>query len=126
MGTGHVSGPHGPGPDDPVTAYRLAVDRLTAALVEVWVACEQNVGAGSSGSGLNLPEALSYALGRAARSLGLDPGSIEAEERRNDDAAEGLVRHRPGSWEAAALRPLVFPVAWLPDPAGQDHTGVEL
>jgi hypothetical protein len=126
MGPRHVIGPHDPGPDDPVTAYRLAVEHLTAALVEVWVICEQSAGAGSGGSGLNLPEALSYALGLAAQSLGLDPGSIEGEENRNDAATEGLVRHRSGSWEAAAVRPLVFPVAWLPDPVGPDHTGVEL
>ncbi len=125
MGTRHAAGPHGPGPDDPEAAYRLAVDQLTAALVEVWVACEQNVSA-DSGAGSNLPEALSYALGAAARSLGLDPGPIEADEDRTDAATEGLVRHRSGSWEADAMRPLVFPVAWLPDPAGPEHTGVEL
>jgi len=126
MGTRHDLGPVDPGPGDPVAAYRLAVEHLAAALVEVWAVCEQSAEARSNGTGLNLPEALSYALGLAAQSLGLDPGSIEDEENRNDAATEGLVRHRSGSWEAAAMRPLVYPVAWLPDPVGPDHTGVEL
>ena len=126
MGIRHDLGPVDPGPGDPVAAYRLAVEHLATALVEVWAICEQSADAGGNGTGLNLPEALSYALGLAARSLGLDPGSIEDEENRNDIATEGLVRHRSGSWEAAAMRPLVYPVAWLPDLVGPDHTGVEL
>lgn len=126
MGTRHDLGPVDPGPGDPVAAYQLAVERLAAALVEVWAACEQGAEADSNGTGLNLPEALSYALGLAARTLGFDPGSIEGEENRNEAAAEGLVRHRSGSWEAAAMRPLVFPVAWLTDPVAPDQTGVEL
>lgn len=121
----HDLGPVDPGPGDPVAAYRLAVEHLAAALVEVWAVCERSAEAQSNGKGLNLPEALSYALGPAAQSLRLDPGSIEDEANRNDAATEGLVRHRSGSWEAGAMRPLVYPVAWLPGPVAPDHTGVE-
>ena len=126
MGTGHDLGPGDPSPADPVAASRRAVQHLVTALARIWAVCEQSAGAQSNGPGLNLPEALSYALGLAAQSLGLDPGSIEDEESRNDVATEGLVRRRSGSWEAAAMRPLVYPVAWLPEPVGPDHTGVAL
>jgi hypothetical protein len=126
MGTGHDLGPGDPSPADPVAASRRAVQHLVTALARVGTVCEQSAEARSNETGLNLPQALSYALGLAAQSLGLGPGPIEAEENRNDTATEGLVRHRSGSWEPAAVRPLVFPVAWLPDPTGPDHTGVEL
>ena len=60
----------------------------------------------------NLPEALSYALGLAAVTLGLDRDDqgtrIEGEAARLV-AAEALVWHRPGSWEADHVRALTFP-----------------
>ena len=51
----------------------IAVDRLAQAIAEVWQVCddrydhERGIGAGG-----NLPEVLSYALGLAAVTLGLD------------------------------------------------------
>ncbi len=93
--------------------YTSAVSDLAHALVEVWHVCHDgNDTEGGLGTGANLPEALSYALGLAAVTLGLD---------RDDDAvrvtggqaqvlaAEGLVCHRPGSWEAGHVRALTFP-----------------
>ena len=96
-------------------AYDGALKKLADALVRVWAVCEDagaEAGTGISFGG-NLPEALSYALGLAAVDLDLDlddagnPGNA-------DFAAEGLVRHRPGSWEAVHVRALVFPPDLIP------------
>lgn len=123
-----MASPHDSGPYDPDAAYSDAVDTLTDALVQVWVVCERNARATGTRHGTNLPEALSYALGLTAQALGLDPGPIHSDDARHDAATEGLVRHRPGSWEAAAIRRLAFPAVWLPDPGscGRGQSGVEL
>jgi hypothetical protein len=123
-----MASPHDSGPYDPDVAYRDAVDTLTDALVQVWVVCERNARATGTRHGTNLPEALSYALGLTANALGLDPGPIHSDDTRHEAATEGLVRHRPGSWEAAAVRPLIFPIAWLPEPhsPGQHQSVVGL
>ena len=64
--------PETPMPNDSDT-YTSAVRDLADALAEVWQACEAGYdhrrGLGTVG---NLPEALSYALGLAAVTLGLD------------------------------------------------------
>jgi hypothetical protein len=91
-------------------AYDNALKNLANALVRVWTVCEDaGVEAGTGiRFGGNLPEALSYALGMAAASLGLDRDDVGNPED-TDFAAEDLVRHRPGSWEAEHVRALVFP-----------------
>jgi hypothetical protein len=93
--------------------YRSAIDNLAKAITEAWRACEDGYdhdrGLGAKG---NLPEALSYALGLAAVTLGLDrddDGVIVDGERAQVLAAEALVCHRPGSWEANHVRALTFP-----------------
>jgi hypothetical protein len=96
-------------------SYDDALKALADALVQVWTVCEDaGVEAGSGVNfGGNLPEALSYALGMAAVALGLDLDDSGNPEDA-DFAAEGLVRHRPGSWEAVHIRALVFPPDLLP------------
>jgi hypothetical protein len=86
---------------------------LADALADVWQACEAGYdhqrGLGTVG---NLPEALSYALGLAAVTLGLDRdanGTLVDDQEAQLVAAEALVCHRPGSWEADHLRALTFP-----------------
>ena len=93
--------------------YESAVNDLASALADVWQACEAGYdpyrGLGTKG---NLPEALSYALGLAAVTLGLDRdanGTLVDGERAQLVAAEALVCHRPGSWEAEHVRALTFP-----------------
>jgi len=93
--------------------YTIAVANLASALAEVWQACEARYdherGLASAG---NLPEALSYALGLAAVTLGLDrddDGTVIEGEAAQRVAAEALVWHRPGSWEADHVRALTFP-----------------
>ena len=93
--------------------YTSAVADLARALARVWKTCdagydrERHLGAGG-----NLPEALSYALGLAAVSLGLDhdaEGIPISGERAQSLAADALVCHRPGSWEAGHVRALTYP-----------------
>jgi len=93
--------------------YSLAVGHLAAALAQVWQACDAGYdherGLGVVG---NLPEALSYALGLAAVTLGLDrddEGTVIEGDEALLVAAEALVSHRPGSWEADHVRALTFP-----------------
>jgi hypothetical protein len=93
--------------------YASAVRDLADALADVWQACEAGYdhqrGLGTVG---NLPEALSYALGLAAVALGLDRdanGALVDDQRVQLVAAEALVCHRPGSWEADHVRALTFP-----------------
>ena len=93
--------------------YTIAVAQLASALTEVWQACEAGYdhrrGLGAVG---NLPEALSYALGLAAVTLGLDrddEGTVIEGDEALLVAAEALVSHRPGSWEADHVRALTFP-----------------
>jgi hypothetical protein len=93
--------------------YASAVRDLADALADVWQACEAGYdhqrGLGTVG---NLPEALSYALGLAAVTLGLDRdanGTLVDDQEAQLVAAEALVCHRPGSWEADHLRALTFP-----------------
>jgi hypothetical protein len=97
--------------------YQEGVERLAGALEEVWRACAKV-------DGLNLPEALSYALGLSAKRLagavlasdadrGLEPGEAGV---LCEAAGDLLVRHRPGSWEAEHVWRLVFPPDLVPDP----------
>jgi hypothetical protein len=96
-----------------IDIYRAAVTNLASVLVEVWQACENGYdhhrGLGVVG---NLPEALSYALGRAAVLLGFDSdtnGTLIEGDLARQIAADMLVCHRPGSWEADHVRQLVYP-----------------
>jgi len=93
--------------------YTTAVSNLASALAKVWQACEAGYdherGLGTAG---NLAEALSYALGLTAVTLGLDRddnGTLIDGEAAQLVAAEALVWHRPGSWEADHVRALTFP-----------------
>lgn len=94
----------------PLDAYEAAQTAPADALVKVWRACEDGP------SGLNLPECLSYALGLAAKQLGLvtspslDTESSGFDYATTEAAGAGLVRHRPGSWEAQHVTALVYPV----------------
>lgn len=92
-----------------------AVDRLAQALLDVWNECEDH----DAG---NLPESLSYALGVAAKTLvaahfpNSNPDTwveLQAsdEELMQRFAAELLVKHRPGYWEANHVRQLCYLVA---------------
>lgn len=76
-----------------------AEDRLVAALQAVYAACDRE-------PGLNLPEALSLALGLLSRRLGAT---------NLDQAGWVLTKHRPGSWEAAAMRQLIYDPELLAD-----------
>jgi hypothetical protein len=93
--------------------YQSAVRDLARAIAEVWQICEDGYDYQRGiGTGGNLPEALSYALGLAAVTLGLDRddnGVLVDGERAQLLAAEALVCHRPGSWEADHVRALTFP-----------------
>jgi hypothetical protein len=93
--------------------YTSAVRDLAHALAEVWWVCDNSHDPDEGlSTGGNLPEALSYALGLAAVTLGLDRDDNAARadgERAQTLAAEGLVCHRPGSWEADHVRALTFP-----------------
>jgi hypothetical protein len=98
---------------DTTDTYASAVRDLADALADVWQACEAGYdhqrGLGSVG---NLPEALSYALGLAAVTLGLDrdaKGAVVDDQEAQLVAAEALVCHRPGCWEADHVRALTFP-----------------
>jgi hypothetical protein len=98
--------------------YDAALNDLAHSLVRVWAICEagydEDRGLGTIG---NLPEALSYALGLAAAALGLDrdaDGTLIDDDRSRELAAEALVRHRPGSWEAEHVRTLTFPPYLIP------------
>jgi len=107
-------------------SYTIAVRHLASALAQVWAACDAGYdhrrGLGTVG---NLPEALSYALGLAAVTLGLDrddhgtPIDGEAAQRV---AAEALVWHRPGSWEADHVRALTFPPDLIEHTELHEHT----
>ena len=93
--------------------YDTAMAHLAVALVETWHACEA--------TGANLPEALSYALGLAARDLAraagvVDPSASEGYEVDHELAVGVLVSQRPGSWEATHVRDLTFPVELLSAP----------
>lgn len=97
--------------DDDHDHYAEAVDELAAALCRVWRAC--------AAPGGNLPEALSYALALAARELAGDDQAAAAccGGAVDQDLATGLlVRHRPGSWEAAHVVQLTYPVDLLATP----------
>jgi hypothetical protein len=101
--------------------YDAALHDLAHSLVRMWAICEagydEDRGLGAAG---NLPEALSYALGLAAVALGLDRdanGNLIEDDRSLDVAAGGLVRHRPGSWEAEHVRSLAFPPSLIPHEA---------
>ena len=93
-----------------------AVEDLAAAVCRTWRAC--------TSAGGNLPEALSYALALAARELLADDdetaGLLACGFEMDQDLATALlVRHRPGSWEAAHVVRLTYPVNLLPEPTGQ-------
>ncbi len=93
--------------------YDTAVTDLAASLCTVWRSCEV--------TGANLPEALSYALGLAARDLvremaRTDPLGYAGGGADQDLAVGVLVRHRPGSWEADLVAQLTYPVDLLGDP----------
>jgi hypothetical protein len=97
--------------------YDQAARRLADVIEEVWRACEHL-------DGPNLAEAVSHALGTAAKRLartvtvretarGLEPdeaGSLY------EAAGDLLVRHRPASREAEHVRRLMFPPELIPDP----------
>ena len=93
--------------------YQSAVSDLARSIAEVWQICEDRYDHDRGiGTGGNLAEALSYALGLAAVTLGLDRdafGVLVDGERAQMVAAEALVCHRPGSWEAEHVRALTFP-----------------
>lgn len=93
--------------------YQCAVSNLASAIADVWLACDAGYDherrLGTAG---NLPEALSYALGVAAVTLGLDRddnGTPTDGDHARHVAACALVCHRPGCWEADHVRALVFP-----------------
>lgn len=95
-------------------SYTAAVSDLARAIAGVWAVCEDGYDHRRGiGTGGNLPEALSYALGLAAVTLGLDRDEngvlIDEGEHAQSAAAEALVCHRPGSWEADHVRALTFP-----------------
>jgi hypothetical protein len=98
---------------DTTDTYTSAVAGLATALAKVWQTCEAHYDHQRGlGAGGNLPEALSYALGLAAVTLGLDRdghGTVVDGERARLVAAEALVCHRPGCWEADHVRSLTFP-----------------
>ena len=100
--------------------YESAVRDLAHALTEVWWTCEDgNDPESGLGTGGKLPEALSYALGLAAVTLGLDRTDNAARvdgERAQMLAIEGLVCHRPGCWEADHVRALTFPPGLIGHP----------
>jgi hypothetical protein len=102
-------------PDLPIDdTYDAALDALAQAVVRVWSCCEASNQPSVSGigSGRNLPEALSVALGMAAVALDLDlddTGQPYPDDVARDAASASLVRHRPGSWEAQHVTALVFP-----------------
>ena len=86
--------------------YRSAVRDLARSIAEVWQVCEDGYDHDRGiGTGGNLAEALSYALGLDRDAFGV---LIEGE-RAQLLAAEALVSHRPGSWEADHVRSLTFP-----------------
>jgi hypothetical protein len=94
-------------------AYDAALHDLAHSLVRVWIICETaGIGPDSEISfGGNLPEALSCALGMTAVALGLDrdeAGALIDDAYARGAAGDGLVRHRPGSWEATHVRALTF------------------
>lgn len=93
--------------------YTRAVRDLASAIAAVWQVCEDGYDHDRGlGAGGNLAEALSYALGLAAVTLGLDrddTATVVDGERAQMMAAEALVCHRPGSWEADHVRALTFP-----------------
>jgi hypothetical protein len=93
--------------------YTSAVRDLASAIAEVWQVCEDGYDRDRGlGAGGNLAEALSYALGLAAVTLGLDRddnATVVDGEQAQLVAAEALVCHRPGSWEADHVRALTFP-----------------
>lgn len=94
-------------------AYEAVVEDLAGALCRTWHACAV--------PGANLPEALSYALGLAARTLvaEIEAGRPAGNEADQELATAILVGQRPGSWEAAAVANLAYPVELLPPaPAG--------
>lgn len=102
--------------------YDAALHDLAHALVRVWTICETAGVDPDSGIsfGGNLPEALSYALGMTAVALGLDrdeAGVLIDDEYAREAVAEGLVRHRPGSWEATHVRALTFAPELIPHEA---------
>jgi hypothetical protein len=118
--------PSGIAPD--YQSYNDAVTELAHALVWVWTVCESLSTDADSPirSGANLPEALSYALGEAAVILGLDrddDGSPLEGTGAWEAAGDGLVRHRPGSWEAGHVRPLTFAPDLIPHPDPAESTG---
>jgi hypothetical protein len=112
-----MSGAGRPSHRQAIADYDQAVGQLANALEGVWRACEHL-------DGPNLAEALSYALGSAAKRLAADVtigenhGGLEAYESGCLYEAAGnlLVRHRPGSWEAEHIRRLVFPPELIADP----------
>jgi hypothetical protein len=93
--------------------YAGAVRNLADALANVWQACEAGYDHQHGlGAGGNLAEALSYALGLVAVTLGLDRdahGALVCDDEARLVAAEALVSHRPGCWEADHVRALIFP-----------------
>lgn len=76
-----------------------AEERLAASLVAVHAACDREPGP-------NLPEALSLALGLAARRLGATD---------TDSAGWVLAKHRPSSREAGLVPQLLYDPALLAD-----------
>src|SRR5271165_789276 len=107
-------------------SYTIAVRHLASALADVWQACEAGYDheRGLAGAG-NLAEALSYALGLAAVTLGLDrddEGTRIDGEAAQQVAAAALVCHRPGSWEADHVRALSFPPDLIEHTGRPEHT----
>lgn len=103
--------------------YQSAVSDLASAIAGVWWVCEDRYDHDRGlGTGGNLPEALSHALGLAAVTLGLDrddDGVLLDGERAQLLAAEALVCHRPGSWEAGHVRALTLPPDLIEHPDRQ-------
>lgn len=96
--------------DDKSRDYHEATEDLASALCGMWHACEV--------TGANLPEALSYALGLAAVALvheatTADPHAFGGNDADQDLATGVLVAQRPGSWEAAHVVQLTYPLNLL-------------
>lgn len=79
--------------EDHRARYAEVLGALMAAVGAAVDLCDDALAVDGRPFGTNLPEMLSEALSRVAHDRG---------------GPDALLRHRPGSWEAATLEPLIF------------------